>query len=292
MAEEITPEEKSELNYGAREVEVNQAIANVPEGELPLEGLPIEVAVSDIGSYENEQYALIRRGSFGASDVSVLLGVNPYKTVQELIHEKTLPYLTAEEKAIGEKSAVKKGRDLEPLIIEKFIKYFQLPTIKPEDMYRFKEYPFLTINFDGVTTTENGLIPVEVKVVTKFGMKKYNLSKSIFNEMLGFKELPLPMVNTNNSIQTKAGHYGIPPYYYCQLQQQVTALNAPYGYLIALLEETWSFHVFMVWRDDAIFKDSVIQGYKAQQQIDLLKARNEHGQERPQESQESQTIQN
>ena len=58
----------------------------------------------------------------------MLLGVNPYQGEQELINSKTLPYLPdspeknmqlAKEKQVGHLASVRKGNDLEPLIIKK-----------------------------------------------------------------------------------------------------------------------------------------------------------------------------
>jgi hypothetical protein len=282
--------EESELQYGAREPEVNKAIANLPEGQINLEGLPIFSYIPNIDDMPNEQYALERRNSFGASDISVLLGVNPYKSSAELIQEKTLTYLTAEEKAIGDKIAVKKGRDLEPLIIQKFGQYINPSVFKPTDMYKFKDYEFLTLNFDGVMYNEGGYIPVEIKVVTKSGERHYNPSKTIFNEILGFKQLREPLGAVNMSIQNKAAYYGIPPYYYCQLQMQIAALNAPYGYLATLFENTWSFHLYAIWQDPAILTDAVIQGYKAWEQVQTIKTRREGDESKAKKSNQQNTT--
>lgn len=276
MSEEIEPEVKAELKYGANQVETNKAIETVEEAQIDLSGLPIQTVVPNVGDLPEEAYAMIRRNSFGASDVSILLGVNPYKTLNELIHEKSLDYLTEEEKAIGQKSAVKKGRDLEPLIIQKFEQYFGQRTIKPVDMYGYKEYPFLTMNFDGVTGTAGQYVPVEIKVVTKFGEKHYNIGKTMFNEWAGFRPVPEPLGDVNMDIANKAAYYGIPPYYYTQLQMQIHALNADFGYLAVLLENSWTFHVFLIWKDPAIFTDAVVQGYKAWEKVEALKERRKH----------------
>ena len=89
------------------------------EGTLNLQGLPIEIAFKDIDKLPNEQYALVRKQGLGTSDSSIVVGVNPYKTVTELINEKARDYITEEEKAVGNELAVRKGVDLEPLIIKK-----------------------------------------------------------------------------------------------------------------------------------------------------------------------------
>ena len=50
-------------------------------------------------------------------------------------------------------------------------------------------------------------------------------------------------------IQETAQAYGIPPYYYTQLQQQLLALNAPFGYLAAMFDKGWEFKVFKIFAD-------------------------------------------
>ena len=79
----------------------------------------LEIAIKDIQSMDKEQYALVRKDYFGASDSSILCGVNLYKTMEQLITEKNYKFLTDEEKAVGEKPIVKKGYDLEPIILDK-----------------------------------------------------------------------------------------------------------------------------------------------------------------------------
>lgn len=259
------------LDYGFKQTEVRKAITNEAIKGINLTGLPIEIAYADIDQVANDDYIIIRRNGFGASDSSILLGVNPYKNIQELIKEKASKTISAEERAIGENVNVRKGRDLEPLIIEKFEKYFKQETFKPKDMYRFKEYPYLAVNFDGVTQSGNQYIPAEIKVVTMFGEKHYNPHKAMFNEAEGFKELPEDVSDRNWSIENKAAYYGIPPYYYTQLQQQIMALNAPYGHLSVLFDKSWKFYTYHVWRDDTVLKDLIVIGYKTWEKVLALR---------------------
>ena len=238
---------------------------------LELEGTSLEIAVADIDKFENDDYIILRRQGFGASDSSVILGVNPYKTLPELIKEKASNVITAEERAVGDKAAVRKGRDLEPLIITKFQQTFQKECIKPKDMYRLKDAPWLTINFDGVTGDPGAYIPAEIKVVTQYGEKHYNPLKAIYDEVNGFMPLPENISGSNNTIETKAAHYGIPAYYYTQLQQQMLGLNAPYGYLSVLFDKDWRLRTFFVWRDDNMLSQLIEESHKAWQQVLALK---------------------
>ena len=242
-------------------------------GKLDLTDLNLEIDVADIDQYPNEQYALLRKRGLGTSDSSILLGVNPYTSYAELIQEKCRNFLTPEEKAVGDKAAVKKGRDLEPIIIEKHSKILGTRIIKPTDMYKHKEYPWVKFNFDGVIDKINlpsgkmQYIPDEIKVVTMYGQKHYDPTKAYFRESQGFKTIPENYSITNNSIETKAAMYGIPAYYYTQLQQQILGLNAPFGYLTVMFDTLWEVISFFVWRDDATIQQLLINGYKAWNQI-------------------------
>lgn len=237
-------------------------------GVLDLSELDLEVSISNIDQYENQDYALLRKDGLGTSDSSIVLGVNPYTSKAELIKQKCRDYLTEEELAVGDKSAVRKGRELEPLIIHKFSQVMGRHIIKPVDMYAHKEYPYIKFNFDGVidkAILDDGsyqYIPAEIKVVTMYGVKHYNPNLATFSERVGWKEIPEHYEQLNISIEDKAAKYGIPPYYYTQLQQQIFGLNAPYGYLTVLFETTWELHSFLVWRDQKMINQLIVEDGK------------------------------
>lgn len=262
-----------ELDYGGHDGEVRQAISNEKIEEIDLTGLPIQVDIENIDSVletSNEEFAILRRNGLGGSDSSSVLGVNPYTSRQTLIEQKARDYLTEEEKAVGDKPAVKKGRDLEPLIISKTEKAFGNSIFKPKDMYRFTDTPWLTMNFDGVAQhKKSGLYyPVEIKVVTYYGQKHYNFNKAIYDESVGM--LPLPKNYTEseiNTIETKAMQYGIPPYYYTQIQQEMMALNAPFGLLSVLRDSDWKLFTFYIHRDPVVQSKIITEGFKVWSEV-------------------------
>ena len=241
--------------------------------KLDLSQLDLIIDVPDIDKYPNEQYAMLRKRGLGTSDSSILCGVNPYTTYTELIQEKCRNFLTPEELEVGNKTAVRKGRDLEPMIIDKFGKIIHRIVIKPTDMYRHKDFPWLKFNFDGVVDKiqlEDGryqYIPAEIKVVTKYGQKHYDPTKAWYREFTGITTAEEDHHAENNSIETKAAEYGIPPYYYTQLMQQIFGLNAPYGYLTVLFDDTWEVVSFRVFRDEATINTILTNGFKAWQKI-------------------------
>lgn len=245
--------------------------------QLDLTDLPIQVDIPFIDQLPNEEYALLRKNGFGCSDSSILTNVNPYKTKEDLIAEKCRTYLTDEEKAIGEQSAVKKGRDLEPFIIQKYSQMIQKRIIKPTDMYRHKTFPFLTVNFDGVMIipdeSNNPIyIPDEIKVCTVYGAKHYDRTKAFFRETCGYRNIEdTHLADMNASIIEKAARYGIPPYYYTQLQMEMFHLDAPYGYLTVLFEKEWEICTWMVWKDEKTQHEVIIEGMKAWDKVASVK---------------------
>ena len=268
----------SVLDYGINEAEVNKQIKNEEVREIDLNRVPVEIAVENIDSVSKEEFTQLRRQGFGGSDSSTLVGVNPFNTITDLIQSKIRTELSEEEKAIGKLSAVRKGNDLEPLIINKATEILQTVVFKPPHMYRFKDYPYLTMNFDGVTDMEGKqYIPVEIKVCTYKGEKHYNKFKAFYDESL---PEPLRMEQpdiseANMSIEERAAHYGIPPYYFTQLQQEMMALDAPYGFIAVLFETDWYVRIFKVYKDPKTQNAIIIQGYKTWQKIEQIKQKKE-----------------
>ena len=270
----------SVLDYGINEAEVNKAIVNEESIALDLARVPLEVAVENIDAVAKEEFTQLRRQGFGGSDSSVLVGVNPFSTITDLIASKTRTELSEEEKAIGQLAAVRKGNDLEPLIIEKATVMLENKIFKPPHMYRFKAYPYLTMNFDGVTDLENKqYIPVEIKFCTYKGEKHYNKFKAMFDESipkLATGQVPEDISEKNMSIEERAGYYGVPPYYFTQLQQEMLALNAPFGFIAVLFEADWYVRIFKVWKDVKTQNAIIIQGYKTWQKVEAIKNKNEN----------------
>ena len=212
----------------------------------------LKVAIPNIQNMSHEEYALARKDYFGASDSSILCGVNLYKTMEQLIAEKNAKYITEEEKEVGEKAIVRKGYDLEPIILDKAAAELQTEIFKPEDMFKFKDVDGLSVNYDGVTVAPavNKWVPVEAKLVSKYGEKYYNKTVSQSDAMA--VDMRVEGESLDQHIKRKALKFGIPAYYYTQVQQEIAGLNAPYGYLAALFDESWTFKLFYIKRDDYV----------------------------------------
>ena len=234
--------------------------------ELPL----LTTLIPDVAALSDDEYALARRKGLGASDSSILLGVNPYKKKSDLIIEKRSKVITEEERAIKMKDAVRKGFDLEPLILKKYAELTNsIEPTKPTAMYQIKATPCLTINFDGVKQVEDYLIPVEAKYVTPYGDKYYNRNNALQRE---FGECALvrtcrAYTDSIDRIKAKAEACGIPPYYYTQVQQQIYGLGSPYGLLTALHDKGWETVIYFIPRDEECIRNIIISGTKTWMKI-------------------------
>jgi predicted phage-related endonuclease len=237
--------------------------------------LPIHTAVKDIDQLPNEVYALLRKNGLGCSDSSVLVSVNPYKKLEELIEEKSRNYLTPEEAAVSDQVAVRKGVDLEPFIIQKHSQISGRRIMKPANMYRHNDFPFLTVNFDGVMECydDDGTlhyIPDEIKVCTEQGARHYDRTKADWRESTGYATdglISQHIADSTASIIEKANRYGIPPYYYTQVQMEMYHLGAPFGYLTVLFEKEWEMCTWFVWQDKHTQNQVVIAAAKAWDKI-------------------------
>lgn len=211
----------------------------------------LEVVIEDVQSMSHEDYAIARKDGFGASDSSVLLGVNLYKKMEDLIKEKKFKFITEEEEEVGKKPIVRKGYDLEPLILDKAEELLGTKLYKPKNMYGFKKCKGLNVNYDGVCLIDDKLIPVEAKLVSKYGEKYYIPSEKIKNT-IKFINMRIENGSLQDHIKAKAQAFGIPAYYYTQVQQEIAGLDAPYGYLVAQFDESWQTHLYLIKRDDYV----------------------------------------
>lgn len=266
----------SVLDYGINEAEVNKQIKNEEVQEIDLSKVPLEIAVENIDNVSKEDFTQLRRQGFGGSDSSVLLGVNPFSTISDLIESKTRTELSEEEKQISKLTAVRKGNDLEPLIMAKATEILKSTIFKPPHMYRFKEFPYLTMNFDGVTYLNNTqYVPVEIKFCTVKGQKHYNPFKAFFDESLPEGQQASieqeDISEKNMTVQERAAHYGIPVYYFTQLQQEIMALDAPFGFLAVLFESDWFVRIYKVYKDPKTQNAIILQGFKTWKKVEEIK---------------------
>lgn len=230
--------------------------------------------MAKLAEEDNEAYAMNRKRGFGASDSSILLGVNHWTKLDDLIAQKNLDYISDEELAVGQKPQVRMGADLEPLILQKASEFFHSPITKPSAQYRFEEYPFLTVNFDGGlhTPMPHGdftppvCIAVEAKCVSPFARKYWDFSKAYVDEESwsnSHRPHRFATESVKEMVEEEAKMTGIPPYYYTQCQQQMMGTNMPYCALVALDVKEWQIHVFKVFENEFIQQQIILNAAAA-----------------------------
>lgn len=230
-----------------------------------------EIIHPDTALLTPEQFTIIRRQGIGASDSSVILGVNPFKTTAQLLTEKLIKEgVTDEEVEIGQKATVRMGRELEPFILEKV--NLALPgaeICKPAPMYRLKAAPFIIINYDAIAEIVGGYIPLEIKTISMYGDKYYDKEKAILpEEVLNWKH---PKITPIGTLEERAAACGIPVYYYTQVQQQMLPLHAQYGILAALHVKDWTLRFYFVPCDVETQASIVFEGGKFWNKVEKLR---------------------
>ena len=274
---------KATLDHPIKYMQHNGRTSMDTEVNLRLEehckSIGFPVGVYDIDKLDETGFAAARNDTFGASDSAVLLGVAyssrnvTMKTKDELLNEKVNNFWNEE---ISSKASVRKGKDLEvPIIVPKLEEMLNAYVLKPKDMYVNKKG--LATNFDGVLfeaeINDEDLIigyhpvPLEIKVCTVWARKNYDWNKAVseFDKDIKLeipKDLPLREgIPIEEHIELKATHFGIPKYYYTQLQQQIMFLGADHGHLAVMDDSEWTIYIFTVPRDDVVIKALEIESF-------------------------------
>lgn len=102
-----------------------------------------------------EEWLKARGNTIGGSDASAIVGMNPYKTNEDLFLEKTGQSFPED---ISEKPYVKYGTEAEPLLRELFkLDFPQYQVFYEENnLFRNKKYPWAHYSADGWLIDENG----------------------------------------------------------------------------------------------------------------------------------------
>ena len=209
----------------------------------------VDPDATEKSKHDKEAFALTRRSGIGGSEAATVLGVSKWKTLEQLIKEKCSSEITEEELEVGNKASVRKGADIEPIILDKFNEWAGVDVVKPDGMYRMKDYPALTVNFDGIYCEDNEWIPVEAKLVTQWGQKYWN---TIHEAKTPADNSYHPLYagrNIQDHIIELSKLYGVPEYYFTQVQHQLLATGAEYAWLVALFDKDWELHVFKIYKD-------------------------------------------
>lgn len=186
-----------------------------------------------------EKWLAARQG-IGGSDASAVLGLNPYKTNQELWMEKT-GQRTAPD--ISDKDYVQYGHAAEPLLRGLFA--LDYPEYKVEyfgdNMIRNEKYPWAHASLDGELTDQNG-------------------RKGI---------LEIKTTNILQSMQREKWKEQIPDNYYIQVLHYLMVTEYAFVELRAQLKSVWQDQIRISTRDYHIERSEV------EDDIELLKKEEE-----------------
>ena len=118
--------------------------------------------------------------------------------------------------------------------------------------------------------------PVEIKVATMTGQKNYNSVKAIYSEARLYRsqnpwvEAPPPLTTDElrtMSVAEKAHYFGIPAYYYPQVQQEMMALEANGGFLAVMFDMDLANAYFLYSKRSFCTKSNCHRRYKKQPKL-------------------------
>ena len=140
-----------------------------------------------------------RTMGIGGSDVSVIAGINPYKSAYQLWLEKTGQIEPAE----SENEYTHFGTVLEPVIRREFMERTGLKVRQKHMLLQSETYPFMLANLDGVVKVNGEMCIFEAKTASAYKLDEWQS--------------------------------GIPPEYMLQVQHYMAVTDTSKAYIAALI---------------------------------------------------------
>ena len=113
-----------------------------------------------------EEWLKYRTGGIGGSDVSVIAGINPFRSVHQLWLEKT----GQAEPEEGESEYTHFGTILEPIVRKEFMERTGIRVRQKHMLLQSEEYPFMYADLDGVINEDGELAIFEAKTASQYKM--------------------------------------------------------------------------------------------------------------------------
>ena len=154
-----------------------------------------------------------RTMGIGGSDVSVIAGINPYRSVYQLWLEKT----GQTEPAESDNEYTHFGTILEPVIRKEFMERTGLKVRQKHMLLQSEKYPFMLANLDGVINLDGEMCIFEAKTASAYKLDDWQ--------------------------------NGIPPEYMLQVQHYMAVTGAAKTYIAALIGGNY-FEYRLIERDD------------------------------------------
>lgn len=154
---------------------------------------------ADTSAMTREQWLKYRTQGIGGSDVSVIAGINPYRSVFQLWLEKT----GQTEPCESGNECTHFGTVLEPIVKQEFTERTGIAVAEPKFIYQHKDYPFMLANLDGVVTVNGEECIFEAKTASAYKLNEWE--------------------------------NGIPPEYMMQIQHYMAVTGSKKTYIAALI---------------------------------------------------------
>ena len=113
-----------------------------------------------------EEWLKYRTGGIGGSDVSIIAGINPFKSVHQLWLEKTGQV----EPEQTESEFPHFGTLLEPIVRKEFTERTGIKVRQKHMLLQSEEYPFMYADLDGVINEDGELAIFEAKTASQYKM--------------------------------------------------------------------------------------------------------------------------
>lgn len=125
---------------------------------------------AETSSISREEWLKLRTEGIGGSDVSIVAGINPYKSVFQLWMEKTGLMIPVQE----ENEYLHFGTVLEPVVRQEFIDRTGIQVRQKNAVLQHPEHPFMFANLDGIVLEENGGLSIfEAKTASAYKAKEW-----------------------------------------------------------------------------------------------------------------------
>ena len=141
-----------------------------------------EVFVDDITKITEEEWQEHRRSGIGGSDVACIYRVSPWKTANELYHEKMGHQPVVEEERNWVSLEI--GHRLEELVVQIFMKKTGLKPYAVRKMFRHPLYPFMIGDIDFFVEKDGEIWVVECKTSFSFNKEEWANDSIPYHYML------------------------------------------------------------------------------------------------------------
>lgn len=126
--------------------------------------------LADTSNMTRAEWLKYRTMGIGGSDVSVIAGINPYRSVFQLWLEKTGQIEPTESGS----ECTHFGTILEPIVKQEFTERTGIEITEPKYLYQHKDYPFMLANLDGVVTVDGEDCIFEAKTASVYKQDEWD----------------------------------------------------------------------------------------------------------------------